>query len=67
MEIATLRQANDHLRDEYKSNKFRFISTDNITNECLWKDGLHLSNDGSYIFASNLVDFLNDCTFNKNI
>ena len=39
----------------------------NITNECLWKDGLHLNNDGTYLFASNLVDFLNGFIFNRNI
>ena len=49
------RQVNDHLRDECRSDKCNFISNDNITNECLWKDGLHLNNQGTYMFASNLV------------
>ena len=31
-----IKQVNDHLRDECRSNKFHFISNDNITNECLW-------------------------------
>ena len=39
----------------------------NITNECLWKDGLHLNNDGTYLFASSLVDFLNGFIFDRNI
>ena len=29
--------------------------------------GLHLNNDGTYMFASNLVDFLNGFLFNRNI
>ena len=61
-------QVNDHyLRDECGSNKFHFISNGNITNECLWADGLHLNNKGTYMFASNLVDFLNGFIFNRNI
>ena len=28
---------------------------------------MHLNNDGTYIFASNLVDFLNDYIFSKSI
>ena len=57
-----IRQVNEHLRDECRSNKFHFI-----TNKCLWKDGLHLNDDGTYLFASNLVDFLNGFIFNRNI
>ena len=62
----TIRQVNDHLRDEWRSDRCHFISNYNITNECLWKDGLHLHNDGTYMFASNLVDFLNGLIFNRN-
>ena len=62
-----IKQVNDHLRDECRSNKFHFISNDNITNECLWKDGLHLNNEGICTFASNLVDFLNGFIFNRDI
>ena len=58
-----IRQVNDHLGDECRRNKFHFISNDNVTNECLWKDGLHLNNDVTYTFASNLVDFLNGFIF----
>ena len=62
-----IRQVNDLLRDEYKRNNFQFISNDNITREVLWRDGLQLNNDGTHIFASNLVDFLNDYIFTKSI
>ena len=62
-----IRQVNDLLRDECKRNNFQFVSNDNITREVLWRDGLHLNNDGTYIFASNLADFLNNFIFNKSI
>ena len=62
-----IRQVNDPLRDDCSSNRFHFMSNDNITNECLWKDVLHLHNEGIYIFASYLVDFLNGFIFNRDI
>ena len=62
-----IRQVNDHGRDECRSTKFQFISNDNITNEYLWKDGLLLNNESTYIFASILVDSLNDFIFNRNV
>ena len=42
------------------------ISNDNITIEVIWRDGLYLNNDGTYIFASNFFDFLNNFIFNKS-
>ena len=51
-------QVNDHLPDQCRSYKFHFISNDNITNECLWKDGLHLNYDDTDIFDSNLADLM---------
>ena len=62
-----IRQVNDFLCDECKRNKFQFISNENITREVLCRDGLHLNNDGKHIFASSVVDFLNNFIFNKNI
>ena len=61
------REVNELLRDECKRNNFQFISNDNITRDALWRDGLDLNSDGTYIFASNLVDFLNDFIFSKSI
>ena len=60
-------QVNDHLCDKCRSNKFHFISDNNITKKCLYKNGLHLNNDGFYIFASNLANFLNNFVLNRNI
>ena len=50
-----------------KEINFQFISNDSITREDLWRDGVRLNNDGTYIFASNLVDFLNGFIFSKSI
>ena len=33
------------------------MNNDNITRETLWTDGLHLNNDNTHVFASNLVHF----------
>ena len=62
-----IRQVNDYLRDECERNSFCFVNNDNITREYLWKDRTHLNNDGTRIFAGNLVDFLNEFIFNRNI
>ena len=62
-----IRQVNDLLRDEYERNNFQFISNDNITRQDLRRDGSHLNNDSTYIFASDLVDILNDFIFRKSI
>ena len=60
-------KVNGLLHDECKRNKFQFVNNDNITREDLWRDGLHLNSGGTYIFASNLFDFLNNLFFNKTI
>ena len=59
-----IRQVNDNLRKESRSNKFHFIINGNIKTQ---KHGLQLNNDGTYIFASSLAEFLNDFIFNRNI
>ena len=54
-----IRHINDLLRHNFKRsiiNNFHFMNNGNITRETLWTDGLHLNNDSTYIFASNLVD-----------
>ena len=53
----TIRRINDLLHDECKRNNVHFISNDNITREALWRAGLYLNNDNTYIFASNLLEF----------
>lgn len=53
----TIRRINDLLHDECKRNNVHFINNDNITREALWRAGLHLNNDNTYLFASNLLEF----------
>ena len=62
-----IRQVNDLLRNEYKRNNFQFVINDNITREVSWRDGLDLNNGGTYLFVSNLVEFLNDFILSKSI
>ena len=38
-----------------------------ISNQVFLIDDSHLNRDGTYTFASNLIDFLNDFKFNKSI
>lgn len=38
-------------------NNFQFVSNDNVTNEYLWIDGIHLSNEGTSAFADIFVDY----------
>ena len=33
----------------------------------LWNDGIHLNDNGTFIFASNIVNFLNNFILNRNI
>ena len=61
-----IRQVNDILQDKCEQNGFLFVNNDNVTREYLWKDGLHLNNDGTRLFAGNLVSCLNDFVFNRN-
>ena len=53
----TIRRINEFLHDECKRNNVHFINNDNITRENLRRAGLHLNNDNTYIFASNLLEF----------
>ena len=33
----------------------------------IWRDGIHLNNEGTNIFAGNLVNYVNDFILSKNI
>ena len=62
-----IRQVNDCLRDDCEKFGFLFVSNDNISREHLWNDGIHLNDNGTFIFASNIVNFLNNFILNRNI
>ena len=61
-----IRQVNDALRAECVRNDFHFVDNNNVTREYLYTDGVHLNNDGTRLFAGNLVNFLNDFIFTRN-
>ena len=54
-----INQVNDILKDLCLINSFIFIDNSEIKRDMLWKDGIHLNDQGIYMFASNFVDYLN--------
>ena len=64
--IKLILQVNDLLKDKSKESYFYFVCNDIVTRAYLWKDGIHLKNEGTRIFAGNLVDYLNDFVLSKN-
>ena len=61
---AIIRRVNEKLQDLCGKYGFHFISNDNIGRKFLRDDGIHLSEDGTDIFASNFVNSVNDIIFN---
>ena len=61
---AVIRRVNEKLQDLCGKYGFHFISNDNIGRKFLSDDGIHLSEDGTDIFASNFVNSVNDIIFN---
>ena len=59
-----IRSVNEKLQDLCGKYGFHFISNDNIGRKFLSDDGIHLSEDGTDIFASNFVNSVNDIIFN---
>ena len=49
---------NGSLREQCVSNRFGFISNDNISKTFSWKFGIHLEDLGTNILAGNFLDFL---------
>ena len=41
-----------------EENGFHFVSNDNILRKQLCKDGVHLTDEGTNIFAGNIVDYI---------
>ena len=61
-----IRQVNTILKELCVSNNFHFISNDCIGNEFLWKDGIHLIDNGIHMLAGNFVDHINNYVLNIN-
>ena len=60
-----IRQVNDSSKQQCIFNRFGFITNDNISRTCLWKDG-YLEDLGTNILAGNFADFLNRFTLSKS-
>ena len=41
------------------TNGFNYISNEIIDHRMLWKDGIHLTDDGAKILAANVLNYLN--------
>ena len=54
-----IRQLNRLLNEMCILNGFHYICNDNITPDFLWRDGIHLKDNGTNILAGNMVDYLN--------
>ena len=42
-----------------RQNGFKFLDNSNIPKHQLWKDGIHLSDQGICTFADNLIQIIN--------
>ena len=51
-------QVNEAVTKECEENGFHFVSDDNILRTHLCKDGDHLTDEGTNIFAENIVDYI---------
>ena len=52
-------KVNNILKVLCATNGFNFIWNDEIGREMVWKDGLHLTNDGTAMLADNFTKYLN--------
>ena len=50
-------QVNGAAMKKCEENGFHFVSNDNILRKHLCKDGVHLTDEGTNIFAGNIVDY----------
>ena len=57
---AKIRQVNDFLKEICLLHNFHYIENNNITVDDLSDDGVHLSDEGNFVFAGNFIDYLND-------
>ena len=52
-------QVNNILKCLCRINNFSFICNDLVNENYLWKDGLHLTNEGSSFLLNNFINYLN--------
>ena len=51
---------NTMLKEKCQNYDFIYLDNDNIEDIHLWKDGLHLNDQGKIILARNFIDYIND-------
>ena len=51
-------QVNGAIMKICEENGFHFVSNDNILRKHLYKDGVHLTDEGTNIFAGNIVNYI---------
>ena len=54
-----IREVNISLKHSWKVYGFDFICNDRIGKDLLWRDGLHLTYEGTSFVAINFFNFLN--------
>ena len=59
-EMKNIREINCFIKERCVRENFIFIFNDSISEEHLWKDGLHLTGDGTTILANNFINVLNE-------
>ena len=59
-ETKKVREINDFLSSLCEREGFVFIDNNSIKREHLWKDGLHLLDEGTTILANNIINSLNE-------
>ena len=52
-------KVNDLLKGLCGTNGFHYISNEMIDHKMLWKDGIHLTDDGTKILTANVLNYLN--------
>ena len=52
-------QVNNILKRVCRINDFFYICNDLVNKNYLWKDGLHLTNEGSSLLLNNFMSYLN--------
>ena len=61
-----LSKVNEFLSTLRKDNGFHFVSHQNIIRKHISRDGIHLTPEGTNLFADNLVDFIEYFILDKN-
>ena len=54
-----VRQVNDILKDFCREQGFIYICNDFIANDFLWRDGIHLIDEGTNMLANNFIRHIN--------